>query len=44
VVRGCRAGVLPAAPHRQHGEVERVEDQFHPPPGQRRVDLVAVPC
>src|SRR5712691_10881460 len=44
VVRGRGAGVLPAGPHRQDGEIEWVEDQLDAPPGQGGIDLVAVPC
>ena len=42
VVRGRGPGVLAVAPDEQDGQVERVEDQFHAPAGERRVDLVLV--
>src|SRR5215472_3807996 len=42
VVRGRGPGVLAVAPDEQDGQVERVEDQFHAPAGERRVDLVPV--
>jgi len=43
-VRDRDAGRDAAQPDLDAGEVERVEDQLDAPPGQARIDLVAVPC